>query len=234
MVSLNKILEYQKKDSEIVKLERELNSNENKKIYSQMIGVVKDAQSQSAMLENEAGKLYESYEKLKNTYSENLKSANALGNKKLENMTFEDLKSLEDVAGTIVNNLTILEKKILNEAERVRNVLQSFDATKKKYNLAKEKYNKHKALFEEESKALIAEIDKKNKDIKELEAGIDAGLLAKYKQKRLDRIYPVFVPCMDKTCGGCRMELPSASISALKKDGILECEHCHRIIYISE
>ena len=233
-MDLNKILEYQKKDSEIVKLERQLNGNENKKIYSQMIDVVKEAQNQSAMLENEAGNLMNSYEKLKKTYNDNLKTANALNNKNIENLTLEDLQSLEDVAKTIVNNLAILEKKLLSEAERVRNVLQNFDTTKKKYNLAREKYNKHKALFDEESKTLKAEIDQKNKSLKELESGIDSTILAKYKQKRQDRIYPVFVPCIDKTCGGCRMELPSASISTLKKDGIFECEHCRRIIYSTE
>ena len=127
-----------------------------------------------------------------------------------------------------------MERKLLNEAERVRNVLQNFDATKKKYNLAKEKYNKHKAIFDEESKALKEDIEKRNKDLKELESGIEQGILARYKQKRQDRIYPVFVACIDKTCGGCRMELPSAVLATLKNEGIIECEHCHRIIYSTE
>ena len=34
MIDLKRILEYQKNDSEVVKLERQLNGNENKKIYS--------------------------------------------------------------------------------------------------------------------------------------------------------------------------------------------------------
>ncbi|MBO7528233.1 MAG: hypothetical protein J6T74_10175 [Clostridia bacterium] len=232
MIDLKRILEYQKNDSEVVKLERQLNGNENKKIYSQMVSVVKEAQNQSSALENEAGNLASSYERLKKTYNDNLKSVNAITNKNINNMGIDELKSIEDVAKTIVNNLTILEKKLLNDAERVRNVLQGFEATKKKYNVAREKYNKHKALFDEESKSLKAEIDKKNTALKELESGIEQNILNKYKQKRQDGIYPVFVPCMDKACGGCRMELPSASLSTLKKDGIFECEHCHRIIYI--
>jgi len=234
MIKLSNILEYQKKDAEVVKLERQLNSNENKKIYSQMISVVKEAQNQSAMLENEAGNLVASFEKLKKTYNDNLKSANALNSKKIDDASLDELKSYEDISKTIVNNLSILERKLLNEAERVRNVLQNFDATKKKYNLAKEKYNKHKAIFDEESKALKEDIEKRNKDLKELESGIEQGILARYKQKRQDRIYPVFVACIDKTCGGCRMELPSAVLATLKNEGIIECEHCHRIIYSTE
>lgn len=234
MNNLNKVLEYQKKDAEIVKLERQLNGNENKKIYMQMISVVKDAQNQSAILENEAGALIANFNKLKATYNDNLKSANTVSNKSIDNLSEFELQSIEDVAKTIVNNLSILEKKLLEEAERVRNILQNFDNAKKKYNLAKEKYNKHKTLFDEESKTLIEEINEKNKLLKEMEDGIDGVLLAKYKQKRQDKIYPVFVPCVDKACGGCRMELPYASLSSLKKDNIFECEHCHRIIYSLE
>ena len=138
---------------------------------------------------------------------------------------------MENVTQTILNNLTILEKKLLGEAERVRKVLQDYEIVKTKYNEARAKYSKHKQAFDEESQNVQPQLDEKIKALKELEGGIDANLLAKYKQKRLERIYPVFVPCTDKTCGGCRMELPSASLSVLKKDGILECEHCRRIIY---
>ena len=35
-MDLVKILDYQKKDLEVIKLERELNSNENKKIYEKV------------------------------------------------------------------------------------------------------------------------------------------------------------------------------------------------------
>ena len=53
-MSIDKILEYQKKDFEIIKLERELENNEDKKIYQRMLGVVKEAQNKSTMLDKEA------------------------------------------------------------------------------------------------------------------------------------------------------------------------------------
>lgn len=230
-MEFKKILDYQKKDAEIIKLERGLNSSENRKIFTQMISVVKDAQNQSTALENQAGEIISSFENLKKSYQENSKSADKIASKDFDELTSDDLDTIEKVAKTIFNNLGILEKKLLAEAELVRSVLQNFDNAKKRYNTAKEKYNKHKELYDEDVKKLKPILDEKNKELKQLEDGIDQNLLAKYKQKRQDRIYPVFVPCVDKTCGGCRMELPSASLSILKKDGILECEHCHRIIY---
>ena len=117
------------------------------------------------------------------------------------------------------------------EAEKVRNVLSNFDLAKKRYNQARDKYNKHKELYDKDVESISPEICKKTEDVKKLEHNIDPNLLSKYKQKRQDNIYPVFVPCLDKACGGCRMELPSASYANLKKEGLLVCEHCRRIIY---
>lgn len=230
-MDLKSILDYQKRDAELIKLERSLNSSENKKTFTQMISVVKDAQNQSASLEIQAGELLKNYDSLKKTLVDNIKSAEKLAGKNMETLSLEELENFQNLAGVISKNLQILEKKLLNSAENVRNMLTGFEQAKKKYNTAKDKYNKHKELYEQEEQKLKPLAEQKTKEIKELEGELDAKLLAKYKQKRQDRIYPVFVPCIEKTCGGCRMELPSASISLLKKDGILECEHCRRIIY---
>ena len=74
--------------------------------------------------------------------------------------------------------------------------------------------------------------------IAEIEAGlsgiekeIPTALFEKYNKKKQDKIFPVFVPEMNNSCGGCMMELPSAQIEKLAKEGFLECENCRRIIF---
>lgn len=233
-MNLKSILEYQKKDSELIKLERSLSSSENKKIFTQMVNVVKEAQNQSSALETQAGEIINAFNSLKKTYSDNTKTANILANKNMDTITEEEIISIEDIAKTITNNLSILEKKLLTQAEKVRNILSNFDSAKKRYNQARDKYNKHKELYDKEVEAISPEIAQKTEEVKKLESNLDSALLSKYKHKRQDRIYPVFVPCLDKSCGGCRMELPSASFANLKKDGLLECEHCRRIIYLQQ
>ena len=54
--------------------------------------------------------------------------------------------------------------------------------------------------------------------------GITGGLIA---NSRPNNFYPVFVPLNDKSCGGCMMELPSASVKKLKdkhKETLLDLE----------
>ena len=230
-MDLKSILEYQKKDAELIKLERQLETSENKKVSGQMVSVVKEAQNQSTTLENQAKDIIASFEALKKSYADNIKSAGVVANKKLESLSTEDLDTISELSQTIFNNLCILEKKLIAQAEKVRNILSNFDQTKKRYNLAKDKYNKHKEMYEAEVQKLQPLIDKKTKEVKALESNIEPSLLAKYKQKRQEKINTVFVPCIDKMCGGCSMELPLASLSILKKNGVLECEHCRRIIY---
>lgn len=230
-MDLNSILEYQKKDAELIKLERQLEASENKKTFTQMVAVVKDAQNQSANLENQAREVVSSFNSLKKSYADNIKSANVVSSKKIDSLSEGDLETIEKLSQTILNNLAILEKKLLSQAEKVRTILANFDQTKKRYNLAKEKYNKHKELYDAEAQKIQPLIEQKEKEVKALEGNIDPTLLAKYKQKRQEKIHTVFVPCIDKMCGGCSMELPLASISTLKKNGVLECEHCRRIIY---
>lgn len=230
-MDIKKILEYQKRDFEIIKLERQLENNEDKKIYQNMVGVVKTAQNKSTSLDKEAKELLKEYAELEKSYNDNLKSCGAVLNAKLDKISDEDLNNVSNVAGDIINNINILEKKLMYLAERVNAILSEFETTKKKYNDAKQKYTSHKTAYEKNALELTPKIEQQKEEIKKLEAGVDATVLAKYKQRRADKIYPVFVPLLDKACGGCRMEIPSASMQKLKDQGFLECEHCRRIIY---
>lgn len=230
-MNIDKILEYQKADNEVIKLERQLYSSEDKKISQDMINVVKNAQNKSTALDNEARELLQEYNNLKNAYEDNQKSCGAILNTKLDKVALEDLDNVSKNVSNLMDNINILEKKLVLLAERVNAILSDFDATKKKYNNARVKYNEHKAKYDKIVETVTPELEEKRKQVKKLEKDIDPNILAKYKQRRADKIYPVFVQLRNKCCGGCMMELPSASLQKLKDQGFLECEHCRRIIY---
>ncbi len=233
-MKIDKILEYQKRDFEVIKLERQLLSSEDRKVYRAMIDVVNVAQNNSNALEKEASNLKKEYDNLLKTYNENLKNCNAMARKDLNNVTEADLQNLGKVSEVLIKNLSVIEKKLFNIAERINVCLNQFDATKKKYSEARAKYNDHKQKYDKLASEINPKIEQAKQELQKLESGIDEVLLAKYKQRRADKIFPIYVPLTDKACGGCRMEIPSASLEKLKKDGFLECEHCRRIIYFDE
>ena len=153
-------------------------------------------------------------------------------NTKLEKVSDDDLNNVSKSVSNLMDNINILEKKLVYMAERVNAILSEFDSTRKKYDQARQKHKEHKEKYDKLVETLTPQIEEKKKALKKLEKNIDPNILAKYKQKRADKVYPVFVPLNDKSCGGCMMELPSASLTIIKEKGYFECEHCHRIIYI--
>ncbi len=230
-MDIQQILAYQKQDFEILKLERQLDESEDKKIYHAMINVVKDAQNKSNNLEKEAGQLIKQYSDLKKAYDDNIKKCGELVNKKTSDISKEELEKLVSTTKGMIDNIDILEKKMLAFAEQVNSCLGEFDAARKRYNDARKKYTLHKQAFEALSNKLKPQIDSLKQEIKKVEENMDPTFLSKYKQRRADKVFPIFVPVVDKACGGCRMELPSANLDKLKRNGFLECEHCRRIIY---
>ena len=231
-MEIEKILEYQKKDFEIVKLERQLNENINKKIVNEMVDKVKVSQSQSLQLEKLAQELNNEFVSLQKSYEENAKKLELITKKDLNSVSEEDLSSYENVTQTILANLSVLDKKFIALAENIKRTLSQFEEAKKNYNLAREKHKKHKQLFEVENAKFAPQIESLQKELVALEKGIDQQILAKYKQRRQDKKFPVFVPLNNQACGGCQMELSIASINSLKEKGYGECENCRRIIYV--
>ncbi len=233
-MDIKKILEYQEKDKKVINLERELDSSEDKKIYQSMQNVAKDAQARSASLDKSAEDVVREYNNLKKAFDDNQKLLDNLEKKDLTNLDENGIKELKELTNKIISNLNYLEKKIMAQADAVKKILDEFDNTKKRYNAAKTKHTEHKQKFEAEKAKLEPEIEKAQAELAELEKGIDKDLLARYKAKRTDKFFPIFVPLRGSSCGGCMMELSVAQIEKLKKNGILECENCRRYIYLDE
>ena len=231
-MEIDKILQYQKKDFEIVKLERILNESENKKITNQMVEKVKQTQNTSLQLEKLAQELNREFASLQKSYEENAKKFEIISKKDFSTLSEEEISSIESVTQTILANLSVLDKKFIALAENIKKTLVQFENAKKNYNLAREKHKKHKELFEQESSKLAPQIENLQKELSVLEKDIDATIVAKYKQRRADKIFPVFVPLNNQTCGGCQMSLSMAFTNSLKEKGYGECENCRRVIYI--
>ena len=230
-MKFDKIMQYQKCDAQAIKLERKLNDSEHKKLYSQMLSVVKDAKNHTAALENKAGELLHSYNQLKNKYKENYDLLDKLTKVDLNKESTENVDKIFEKIAVISNNLNALEKKLMYVAEQVNSTLNDFEQTKKRYGSARNKYNEQKTMYEKEEAEIKPQLEKIYSELKGLEKEVEPKVLSRYKTIRQDKIFPVLVPLMEKSCGGCMMELSYAAQAKLKEQGYLECEHCRRMIY---
>lgn len=235
-MNLDKILECQNVDIEIKKLEKSLENNENSKQMKKYQSLAKQTQQISKDLEIEAEKALTEYKKIQKNYNDSATSLQHLEETQTDELSDEQYDNLIKQANKISNFLASLEKYIMQLADKVNKILAEYENAKAQYRFAKANYTKNKEVVEK----LTQEIEPQIKDLEKkraiLEKDVDPKLLQKYNSKKQDNIFPVFVQLRDNMCGGCMMELPSAQIDKLKKDGFLECENerCHKIIYIKQ
>jgi len=228
---LEAILEYQQKDGQLVTIEREIIDSKAKKVVNQMFGLVKNAQQKLVVIEHNANILISEFNELSATFEKESKDVENFTKQKIEGVSPEDLVNYEKKVNEANVNLLLLEKNISRLSNSISDILKNFEKTKNEGIQAKQRYTQGMDAYNNllESKQPI--IKKLKKELAELEKKADAKLMSKYKKMRDDKKFPIFVPLLGHSCGGCSMELATSQINKLDENGMLECENCHRIIY---
>ena len=231
-MEINKILEYQTLDSELFKLEKSLRDNQDKKMAAQMQNNAKIAQERSLKLDEKAKELEKEYQNAKNQYQIQKKKMDEIFEKDVDKLSKEEVEKLEKLKDKLAQNLSILERNFAKIAENMSGLLSEFNKTKNAFQMAKEQFARCKQNFDKAQSQALPRQQELTKKLTSLEKGIDAKIIEEYKKRRAENIFPVVVSLAGNCCGGCRVELSMANISKLKENGILTCEHCHRIIYL--
>lgn len=231
-MNIENILKYQKVDEELYKVEQKLYNSNYRKKANELTAIAKKSQTRSAELEAEAEKLIAEIDDIKAKYNLNKSKSDEMLSADVENLTMEELEKLNALKGKIASNLNILEKMLQKSAESVNRILSEFNKTKKTFDEARSQYAICKQKIDEETKTLEPEKVRLQKQLQTMEKDVDSEIMAEYKKKRNDNIFPVIVPLEGNNfCGRCRMELPKVSISRIKEKGVIVCEHCKRFIY---
>lgn len=228
---MKEILEYQKLDIELKKLEKQVNSSNEKNVMNQMISYVKTAQNKILELEKNAKKLTVDYEALKVEYDKNFKLIKQLTSKNAEELTQEQMNDIFNQINQVSSNLYMIERNLNINVNNIKAILKEFDNTKKQVVVAKNKHKESKAKYDQMVASTLPKAEKIKEEMAKLESKIKPELLTKYKEKKHDNIFPVFVPLRDGNCGGCMMAQPKGKLDKLKADGYIICEQCGRIIF---
>lgn len=231
-MNIESLLKYQKLDEELYKVEQKISNSPYRKKANELATIAKKSQAKSVELEAEAEKLLAEIDDLKRKFETNKKKSDEMLATKVEEMTMEDIEKASALKSKILSNLSILEKMLQKSAEGINRILSEFNKTKKLYDEAKTQFNTCKQKLDEEIKASEPEKERLKKELSVLEKDVDPHIMAEYKKKRNDNIFPVIVPLEGNNfCGRCRMELPKVAISRIKEKGVIVCEHCKRFIY---
>ena len=228
---MEKILEYQKIDAEIIKLDKEIENSGEIEIINKMSAFYKEMQSKLLAIEKEAANISKEYMETLSVYEKNVEESKKLSGKKIDNLSGDKLEENLEIANKISGDLFSLERKLNLILTSITNILKEFEVSKNKVILAKNKYNEAKAKLDKLKQSIKPQKATYIKELKKLEKDLDANLFAKYKALKNDNVFPVFVNLIDKRCGYCRFELPSGKLDKLKNEEFMICEQCRRIIH---
>lgn len=98
----------------------------------------------------------------------------------------------------------------------------------------KVEYDQLKQLYDKEYKVDLAQLQQLRTGTEKAAQTVDPALLERYRAIK-QHCTPPMAKLVAGQCAGCFMALPSATLLKLKEgDGIVECDNCGRIIYMTE
>lgn len=230
MSVLQQLLEYQKKDAELRKIEQELASSEERKKLAQARAFMKNAESRIAAEDARAVEL-------KNLRDGLIARVEETGHAIAE---YADLDEMVEGGGDVAfykKNALQLQERLRAAKTELNKILAEIEALSAEYKKMMEQgkaANRQAKEYSEKYKALqssrAAEVEALNAALAELAKGIPAATLEKYRQKRHENVFPVLVPLTGGMCV-CGMDLSLAQQEKLQGGNVIECEHCRRFIY---
>lgn len=229
---LKAILNYQEIDRKLYQLERGLAGSAERKKYAKLKKYMETASEKLDALDAKAEALKAELTALEEKYAvteaalvefDHMEELVADGGadlsfyKKKAMMHLDRMKKLKaDIAA--------LEDAVKATDKEFRELKAEVISKQAEYKAAKEEYNALKESKEGEKTAIEAELKKAS-------AGIDAEVLVVYKTKRKEKIFPVYSQLFSGRCSCCSMEPPLAAQNKLEGGAMIECDHCHRILY---
>lgn len=229
--SVAMLLEYQKIEAEIIKLNRSVEANPSFATKDKMVAVVKEAQTVANDLEVQAKQSIVEFEKLKAYYADNQKKVEKLSKVDIDSLSDDQLAKLNKELEIMLSNLTTIENRLKALNSGIEVIVKRFENAKKNAFVAKGHYQKAKEEIDKLSAAIAPQKIAFGKQLEAIRPKIDAKLFARYATVRKDNIFPAITRLVDGRCGACRMELSRVLIGRLAADDVVECENCRRIVF---
>ncbi len=228
---LKEILMYQQKDATLVKLNKDLENSREKREVNALVEQVKQAQNDLVSLEQTAGDLVKEYERLKNIYMKKIDKLSKLKKEDWGEKTVEELREKETHIKSEIGNLLALSKEIKALSIKINKTVAGFEKTKTLGVTSKTKYKESLNRFSVLEERDKAEYKKIEQEMEELRKKVNPKIMEKYLELREDHKFPIMVPLTNNCCAICSTPLANARLDLLNKEGFVECENCHRIIY---
>lgn len=230
MAVLNELLEYQKVDAELRKIEQEIAASDTRKKYVQAKKFLEVAASKLPAQDEHAVELRRLAQTLTERYREIKESIEEYSDLGEETEDGSEIAFYKRSAQALADSLRALKGEISKLTSEIASACEEYKKMKEQTIAMQRQFKEYSAAFKKLKESRAAEIEALTARLDEIGKKIPKETLEKYKTKRKERIFPVIVPLTSGRCV-CGMDFPIAQQSALSGGNVIECEHCHRFIY---
>ena len=213
MSVLNELLEYQKVDAQMRRIEQEVAASDEQKKFAQANKFMKSAPERFEAQDRRAAEL-------------------AALHSELDEMVEEggDVSFYKKNAQTRLARLRALKGEMQKLNADIAATVEEYERFKKQGAAMQKQYKEYKAKRDELVNNRKDEVNRLKAQLKSIAEKIPAETLAKYQQKRKENIFPIVVPLNGNMCV-CGMDFPIALQERLAGGNVVECEHCRRFVY---
>lgn len=231
MSQITQLLNYQKKDSELLAMEEELANSEERKKYLQTQNFLKKASEKLDQLEGKSQELASLFERLTGKYEEIAETLKDYEHIDELVAGGADISFYQRSAQQLTDSLKSLKGEVNNLIAVAKETQEEYLALKKKVLAAQKQYPELKNAYQEYKKTRQEAAARVTAELESIAKDIDEGVLKKYKAKRAERIFPILCEIKSDRCSKCGMELSLADKEVVSEGRVVECENCHRFLY---
>lgn len=230
MAVSQELLEYQKVDAELREIEKELTASEERKKYVQAKKFMESAAEKLEAQDKRAQELKALAQKLTGEFAEISKAIAEYS--ELDEMVEKggDVSFYKKKVQALIDKLRVTKGELNKLLTEIETACEEYKKLKKTTISMQKQYKEYAEKFKDLKNGRSAEVAAISARLEKIGANIPKEILAKYKAKRKERIFPVVAPLTNGRCV-CGMDFAIAQQGALSGGGIIECEHCHRFIY---
>ena len=230
MSVLNELLEYQKVDAQMRRIEQEVAASDEQKKFAQANKFMKSAPERFEAQDRRAAELAALREDLARRAEDISKQIAEYS--ELDEMVEEggDVSFYKKNAQTLLDRLRALKGEMQKLNADIAATVEEYERFKKQGAAMQKQYKEYKAKRDELVNNRKDEVTRLKAQLKSIAEKIPAETLAKYQQKRKENIFPIVVPLNGNMCV-CGMDFPIALQERLAGGNVVECEHCRRFVY---
>lgn len=229
---VQQLLKYQEVDEQLKAIEDALKSSDEFQKYAKATKFLKTVDESRAQYEDRSGALMSAYNDKQDELAKIVSEINEIssmldGDSEEKEVEFlskrvADLQKMLQSLDVQIQKLESDIKEVLSQYSNLAKKTKEYMSQRKEFG---EKYEELKAQKDEERKKITSELAT-------LEKGIPAELMKIYKDKRKDGKFKIVCKVEGDYCTSCNTELFTADKEKLKKNKIIECPNCHKLIYI--